>query len=76
MGRPPVPPEESGDDDEFDDDEFDEFDDDTFEKRHQAGKSRRPLKKFRREPERAGPRPKRDDPHGRPPRREHRWDED
>jgi len=77
MGRvPPVPPEESGEDDDFDDEDFGVLEEDTYERLHKPGKNDRLPRKFGRERERSGPRPKRDHHHGRPSRREHDRDED
>ncbi len=75
-GVPPVPPEQSGEDDEFDDDDLGISEEDTYERLHKPSKSDRLPRKLRREDERPGPRPKRDRHHGRPSHREHRRDED
>ena len=76
MGRlPPVPPEQSGED-ETDDDDFGLLEEETYERLHKPGKSDRLPRKFRMEDERPGPRPKRDRHHGRPPKRQHGRDDD
>lgn len=77
MGRvPPVPPEESGEDNELDEDDFGEFEEETYERLHKPGKNDRLPRKFRREEDRPGPRPKRDHRHGRPAKREPPDDKD
>lgn len=75
-GTPTVPPEPSGDDDDFDDFDDDDFDPDDFPVRHMTDKSDRPLKKLRRHDERPGSRQKRDGHPARTSKRDQRWGDD
>lgn len=77
MGRvPPVPPEEPGEDDQFDEDDSGFIEEETYERLHKPGKSDRLPRKFRREEGWPGPRPKRDHRHGRPAKGEPPDDKD